>query len=101
MRSPSARQLKCAQCRICCAKFSPIIFAIAAYLIEGVRFEEKEPTMSNNPRGYIWQRVALSPRFVHRERIEIIQSSRKLPDCDNSWARKAVNRNAAGAEPAL
>jgi hypothetical protein len=44
------------------------------------------------------QRVALRSGFDRCEHLEITRSSRKLPDCDNSWARKAVNRNAAGAE---
>jgi hypothetical protein len=48
--------------------------------------------------GNIWQNVAVCSRFGLCEDFEITRSSRKLPDCDNSWAQKAVNRNAAGAE---
>jgi hypothetical protein len=48
--------------------------------------------MRGTRHGNDLQRVALSPRFVHRERIEITRSSRKLPDCDNSWARPCVKR---------
>ena len=54
--------------------------------------------MRGTLRGDDRQTVALCSGFVYCEYIEITQSSRKLPDCDNSWAQKAVNGNAAGAE---
>jgi hypothetical protein len=57
--------------------------------------------MRGTRHGNDRQRMAVCSGFGRCYPIDIARSSRKLPDCDNSWARKAVNRNAAGAEPAL
>ena len=48
--------------------------------------------------GNIWQNVAVCSCFERCEDFEIPQSSQKLPDCDNSWARRGARRNVAGAE---